>query len=168
MTLANYLYALVYSGMYNEYKWQKWAERLLTDADFNDDTEWVYDVVFTNNRLRLFEVISERMLCENYLNFNDNTLTEIIQGYYYHQYLSNEISLYELLDKSGNVEDAGEGAVGCEFFYGLLNSMDEDPDIIYSKEFAEKVAVYFQPLMIAAMEQKRKLESATINDLKLT
>ena len=167
MTLANYLYTLVYSDTYDEIKWQMWAQKLLLDAEYDDNTEWVYDVFFANNKQKLFDAIAERMICENYLNFNNFTLTEIIQGYYYCQYLSNEIGLYELLEKSGDVADAGQDSMGCEFFYQLLNMIDKSSDIINSREFVDKITNYFTPLSIAAMEQKRSLETAIVGDLIL-
>ena len=88
MTLANYLYALVYSDTYDELKWQMWAGKILIDAEYNDNTEWVFCVYFADNKQKVFDAITERMFNENYLNFNNITLTEIIQGYYYHQYLT--------------------------------------------------------------------------------
>lgn len=167
MTLANYLYALVYSDTYDADKWQIWAQNLLLDAEYDNDTEWVYGVLFADNKQELFEVISERMFYENYLSFNSLVLTEIIQGYYYYQYQSDGISLYELLDKAGNVADAGGDSMGCEFFYELLNTIDKSSDIINSRKFIDKITNYFTPLYVAAMEQKRRLEMATVEDLRL-
>lgn len=167
MTLANYLYALVYSDIYIESDWKIWGEALLVNAEFDDNTEWVYNVIFANSKQELFEILTERMFCENYLFYNKYVLTEIIQGYYYYQYQCKKISLYELLEKSGNVADAGEDSMGCEFFYDLLNRIDNDPKIVNTTEFKEKISDYFNPLGIAAMEQKRKFESATIEDLRL-
>ena len=167
MTLANYLYALVYSDTYDEIKWKIWAQKLLLDAEYDDNTEWVYGVFFADNKQKLFDAIAERMFCENYLNFNNFMLTEIIQGYYYQQYLSNAMGLYELLEKSGDVADAGQDSMGCEFFYRLLNMMDESSDIINSSEFIDEITSYFTPLFIAAMEQKRSLERATVEDLMI-
>lgn len=167
MTLANYLYALVYSDTYDEKKWQMWAQKLLLDAEYDDNTEWVYDVFFADNKQKLFDAIAERMFCENYLSFNNFVLTEIIQGYYYHQYLNNAMGLYELLEKSGDVADAGQDSMGCEFFNQLLNMMDKSSDIISSRKFIDKITNYFTPLFVAAMEQKRSLEMATVEDLIL-
>lgn len=167
MTLANYLYALVYSDTYDNKRWQMWAQKLLLDAEYDDNTEWVYNVFFADNKQKLFDAIAERMFCENYLGFNNFVLTEIIQGYYYHQYHSNAMGLYELLEKSGDVADAGQDSMGCEFFYQLLNMMDKSSDIISSREFIDKIANYFTPLSVAAMEQRRRLEMATVEDLIL-
>ncbi len=105
------------------------------------------------------------MFCENFLSFNNFVLTEIIQGYYYHQYQNNAMGLYELLEKSGDVADAGQDSIGCEFFYQLLNMMDKSYDIISSRNFIDKITYYFTPLSVAAMEQKRRLEMATVEDL---
>ncbi len=167
MTLANYLYALVYSDTYDEKKWQMWAQKLLLNAEYDDNTEWVYDVFFADNKQKLFDAIAERMFCENYLSFNNFVLTEIIQGYYYHQYLSNAMGLYELLEKSGDVADAGQDSMGCEFFYQSLNMMDKSSDIISSRKFIDKITNYFTPLSVAAIEQKRSLEMATVEELIL-
>lgn len=164
MTLANYLYALVYSEVYNASLWQSWAVKLLENAEYNDDTEWLYDIVFLNNKDELFNAIYERMLFENY---QDYLLTEIIQGYYYYQYQEKTISLYELLEKSGNVADAREDSLGCEFFYELENKIDTNCDILNSSEFNTVITNYFSPLCTAALKQKDKLENASLNDLKL-
>ncbi|MCH5345369.1 MAG: hypothetical protein J1E64_15185 [Acetatifactor sp.] len=166
MTLANYLYALVYSDLYDENKWQNWAENILKNAEYDDNTEWVYNVFLATGKQKLFDAIYERMYCEGY--FNSHVLTEIIQGYYYYQYQSKAISLYDMLKKSGDVADAGQdSSMGCEFFYDLLNKIDEDSNIVDSVDFQEKILKYYEPLYLAAMEQKRKLESATLKDLKL-
>lgn len=167
MTLANYLYALVYSNIYDESNWQAWAANILKGAKYDNDTEWVYEVCLATDKQKLFEVIAERMFCEDYLIFNSHVLTEIIQGYYYCQCLDRTISLYEMLEKSGDVADAGQDARGCEFFYGLLNKIDKDPSIVNSADFLEIISEYYSPLYAAAMGQKRKLETATIEDLKL-
>lgn len=168
MTLANYLYALVYSDIYDEDKWQIWAENILENAEYDDNTEWVYNVCLANSKQKVFDAISERMFCEDYFNFNSHVITEIIQGYYYYQYQSKTISLYDMLERSGDVADAREdSSMGCEYFYNLLNKIDKDPAIVDSADFQEKISKYYKPLYFAAMEQKRKLESATIDDLKL-
>lgn len=167
MTLANYLYALVYSDIYDEKLWEKWAENILQDAEYNENTEWVYNVFLATSKQKLYNAISDRMLCEDYFRFNSYVLTEIIQGYYYYQYQNNIIGLYEMLEKSGDVADAGQNSMGCEFFYQLLNMMDESSDIIRTREFMDKITNYFTPLSVAAIEQKKRLEMATIEDLSL-
>lgn len=167
MTLANYLYALVYSDVYDDQMWQSWGENLLEDAEYNIDTEWVFNVVLANDKTELFEAISERMNCENYLGYNKYVLTEIIQGYYYYQYINKKIYMYELLNKAGDVADAGEDSLGCEFFYGLLNKIDCFPQLVESSQFIKEVSEYFVPLYREAMGQKQALELATVKDLLL-
>lgn len=167
MTLANYLYALVYSDMYDETKWQNWAINILKETPYDDDTGWIYEVVLATSKQRLFEVIAERRHNENYFAFNNFVLTEIIQGYYFCQCLNKKISLYEMLEKSGDVADAGQDSRGCEFFYSLLNEIDKVPGIANSAGFMKIISDYYGGLYVAAMEQKRMLESATIEDIKL-
>lgn len=167
MTLANYLYALVYSDMYDEDRWKNWAESILLDAQYDNNTEWVYNVFLATSKQKLFDAISERMVYEDYFMSNKHVLTEIIQGYYYYQYQINAISLYEMLEKSGDVADAGQDAMGCEVFYSILNKIDENSSIINSMNFIKSISSYFNPLCIAAIEQKRKLETATLENLYL-
>ena len=57
MSLAHYLYAIVYSGVYNSLQWQLWAIKLLENAEYNDNTEWVYNIAFLNNREEFFNII---------------------------------------------------------------------------------------------------------------
>ncbi len=164
---ANYLYALVYSGIYSEPKWKKWADQLLLNTEFNADTEWIYDVAFAHDIETLFQVISERKNFENYGPTERYPLTEIIQGYYYSQYKNKTITLYELLEKSGDVADAGaDSGIPCEFFYDLLNQIDEDPHVVNKKTFSKVIWEYFEPRFMVAMEQKEKMESATVEDMK--
>lgn len=162
MTLANYLYALAYSDIYDESKWQDWAAELLKDAVYSDDTEWLFEVFLATDKQRLFDAIAQRRSDEEYFAYNKYVLTEIIQGYYYHQYISKTISLHEMLEKSGDVADAGQDSKGCEFFYDLLNQIAESPCIADSAEFQERISQYYSPLCAAAMEQQRMLEAATI------
>lgn len=164
MTLANYLYALVYSDMYDKEKWQKWAENMLKDAQYDDNTEWIYDAYLAPTKQKFFDAISDRMIQEDYFRYNEYTLTEIIQGYYYYQYKNNKICLYEMLNKSGDVADAGQDSMGCEFFYGMLNELDKSSGIVDS-HISKKISQYFEPLCESAIEQKEKLELATIESL---
>ncbi len=164
---ANYLYALAYSDVYSDREWKKWADQLLTDAEFDADTEWVFDVAFAHDIETLFQVISERKNFEKYGSSERYPLTEIIQGFYYLQYISKTITLYELLEKSGDVADAGsDSEIPCEFFYNLLNQIDADSNIVNTETFSNGILEYFQPRYMAAMEQKEKLESATVEDMK--
>nr|MBP3598916.1 hypothetical protein [Eubacterium sp.] len=167
LPLANYLYALAYSGVYNEKEWKSWAEQLLTDVEYDADTEWVYEVAFAHDRAALFQVISKQKLSENYGPSEQYPLTEIIHGYYYLQYKNKTMTLYEMLEKSGNVADAGnDSAIGCAFFYGFLNQIDEDSRIVNNKRFKKEISEYFRPRYKAAMEQKEKLEVATVENMK--
>lgn len=117
-----------------------------TGAPYDDDTEWLYEVALATSKQRLFEVIAERRYNENYFAFNYFVLTEIIQGYYFCQYLNRKISLYEMLEKSGDVADAGQDSQGCEFFYGLLNEIDKVPDITNSAGFIKIISDYYRGL----------------------
>lgn len=168
MTLANYLYSLVYSDTYDVDKWQSWAENILMYAEFSDDTEWLFDAYLANSQEKLFDVIAKRQWEENYLNFNYYSLTEIIQGYYYEQFQNNIISLYDMLIKSGDVADAGQqGSLACEYFYNWASEIKKNSNRILSTDLMKKITDYFIPRHIAAMEQKRKLEAATLEDFKL-
>ncbi len=52
-----------------------------------------------------------------------------------------KISLYEMLEKSGDVADAGQDSRGCEFFYSLLNEIDTVPSIVNSAGFMKKTFI---------------------------
>lgn len=55
MTLENYLYVLVYSDIYAENNWKIWGEELLVNAEFDDNTEWVYNIIFANSKQELYQ-----------------------------------------------------------------------------------------------------------------
>lgn len=163
MPIANYLYALVYSGVYNSSQWQLWAIKLLENEEYNDYTDWVFDIAFLDNEQELYNIIYDRMIFEDY---QDCLLTEIIQGYYYYRYQKKEIDIYELLEKSGNVADARDDSMACEFFYELETELFSESNLLNSSDFNNVIINYFDPLCIAALKQKNKLENASVNDLK--
>ena len=168
MTLANYLYSLAYSDTYLKNDWQDWATRLLEkNIIYNEDTAWLFDVVFAGTKKKLFNVISKRMTDENYNYYHEITRTEIIQGYYYSAYLNEKIDRYQLLEKSGDVSDAGqdEGELGCEFFYRLLNELTNNPTKICCEAFNHIIKNTFEHSYDMAMVQKNKLENCTFDDI---
>lgn len=165
MTLANYLYSLVYSNTYTIEEWQQWGINLVMDAEFNEETEWVYDIIFCENKTIFFAKLTERMYKENYSYYHSFTLTEIIQGYYYSQFKQNKISLYKMLELSGDVADAADA--GCEYFYDLLNKIDANSNIVDSQEFNKEIEEYFEPFCKEALIQKDSLEHCTIADLAI-
>lgn len=167
MTIANYLYSLVYSDTFECDDWQNWGVKLIYDAEFNENTEWVYDIIFCNDKKIFFEKISNRTLQENYLYYNEFTLTEVIQGYYYIQQKLGKISLYKMLELSGDVADAGQDSRECEYFYELLNKIDAYPDIIHEQDFLDNICEYFEPLCKEALRQKECVENCTIEDLEI-
>lgn len=162
LPLAHWLYALAYSGMYKENDWQQWAVLIAEDAPLRGDTEWVFDTVLAGGLPDLLAILAERMQAEYYSGY---PLTDIICGYYYHRYRQGEISLRELLDKSGEAADSAGGCADCEFFYGLLNALESDASAAHSPEFTQTITDFFEPLCAAALQQKASFESATAKNL---
>ena len=168
MTLANYLYALIYSGTYNIKCCEEWANKVLEKgAEFNTFTEWIFDLAFSKSEKEIYDILSEPMQREDYYRYNNHSLTEIIQGYYYNSYILGMFSLQELFQLSGEVADAGQdGFSDCEYFFDWLNEIEKNPELTTSIEFQALIKKHYLPLWEAALTQKKCLETCTISDLK--
>lgn len=165
MTLANYLYSLVYSNVYGKEMWIKWAVGFLESLEYTEETEWIFNVAFAQDKSSLFDAIYEKRLKEDFMNVSKYTLTEIIQGYYFYLYKNEKIDLYFMIKKSGDVADEQQNCIGCEFFYNLLNQIDKNSEYFKSNEFIKTINSYYYPRYSEAIIQKTQFESATISDL---
>lgn len=166
IAIANYLYSIVYSGIYNKTDWQKWADQLIINHDNLD--LWIYNLSMARDKNQVFEVLSERMHYECGEIELPYSLTEVIQGYYYYKFVNKEINLYKLLTEAGAVADAAQDSKkGCEYFYDKLNQIDDDKTIVHEKGFAEEITEYFLPLYREAIYQKDIIESMGTDDVML-
>lgn len=164
ITIANYLYSIIYSEVYKKEDWQNWADQLIINNDNLDI--WIYDLSIAENNDVVYKLLSDRMLDEIGEVKLNYSLTETIHGYYYYRYRNRELNLYELLTSAGGVSDANQaGGVDCEYFYDKLNQIDADSAIIYKSKFMEEINNYFLPFYNEALYQKKIIENIQYKDI---
>lgn len=163
--VARSLYALAYCGIYKYQDWQKWADKLILD---NPELDlWIYDVSMAHDFTALSEAIGERMEQENWSEYPSCTITELILGGYYYMYKSNNITLYELLEQSGGVSDGGDISKDCEYFYKLMNEIDNQPAMEKSYELRKELDNYLEPLRQELMTRKCHIENCSYEDITM-
>lgn len=156
MCIAKCLFAAAFSGHYKKNDWQSWAdERILKNNKVED---WIYNVSLANSIDRLSEALSDKLIDEEHKNPSADLFSDAVIGYFYMEYLSEEIGLYELLNKSGAEADGGEATLECEEFYSILNEIDrkdKDPD---NKEFLKSIKLMYEPFLNVAQCQLKKIK----------
>ena len=156
MCIAKCLFAAAFSGHYNKNDWQEWAdERILNNNKVED---WIYNVSWANSIDNLSEVLSDKLIDEEYKYPHFDLFSDAVIGYYYMEYLNGEITLYELLTKSGDEADGGEARLACEVFYSILNQIDRNEKYINDEEFAKSIKSLFKPFLKVAQSQLKIIE----------
>lgn len=156
-TIANYLYAIAISGIYKKDDWQKWADNQILKN--NTVEEWVYNVSLARDIDELSKALSNKIIDEDYYKHNESAPSDAIIGYFYIDYLAGNISLYELLSKSGSEADSGgEAMLECELFYSILNDIDKNEKLLKDKGFQKRITDMFEPFKEIAQQQKKHLE----------
>ena len=157
VTIANYLYAAAESGFYSKDDWQRWADNQILNNEIVED--WIYDVALAGDISSLANVISDKMIDEDYYRYNEFSITDAVIGYYYLLYTVNRMTLYDLITKSGQASDAsGQCLLDCEQFYDLLNEIDSNEYLKTDSNFLNRIHVMFKQFEIVAENQKEILE----------
>lgn len=157
MCIAKCLFAAAFSGHYNKNDWQAWAdERILKNNKVED---WIYNVSLANSIDNLSEALSDKLIDEEHKNPSWGLFSDAVIGYFYMEYLNGEMSLYELLTKSGSEADSGEATLECEEFYSILNEIDRKEKSIDDGEFLNSIKCMFEPFIKVAEQQKKELEN---------
>lgn len=157
VTIANYLYAVAESGFYSKDDWQSWADNKILNNEMVDD--WIYEVALADNLNNLVKVISNKMIDEDYYKYNNFSITDAVIGYYYLLYMSNKMTLYKLITKSGEASDAtGQCMLDCEHFYSLLNEIDSNKSLLTDTVFLNRIHNMYEPFKIVAEKQKDVLK----------
>lgn len=161
--VARSLYALAYCGIYKYQDWQKWADKLILD---NSELDlWIYDVSMAHDFTTLSEAIGDRIEQETWSEYPSYTITELILGGYYYMYKSDDITLYELIELSGQVSDGGDASKDCEYFYDILNKIDKQPVEGRNYELLKELDNYFGPLYQEILRRKSLIETCSYEDI---
>lgn len=156
--IAHYLFAIAFSGFFNKSEWQKWADELILRED--KPKIWVINVSLARNIDDLSKALSDLMITERSYVKNEPPFSDAVIGYYYLRYLSQDISINELLQLSGQEADGGEGAtIACEEFYMILNELERDKDLEFKPNFVKMITEIFEPFKSIALKQKEVIEN---------
>ncbi len=156
MYIAKCLFAAAFSGYYNCNDWQKWADKKILSNDIVED--WIYNVSLANNIDKLSEVLSDKLIDEEYKYPNIDLFSDAVIGYYYMEYLNGKTTLYELLTKSGDEADGGEAGLACEVFYSILNQIDRNEKNPNDEDFVKSIDFLFEPFLKIAQSQLHIIE----------
>ncbi|MBQ4900405.1 hypothetical protein KB559_16330 [Paenibacillus sp. Marseille-P2973] len=156
--IAHYLFAIAFSEYYSKADWQNWAdERILR---LTRPEPWLIDVSLASNIDILSKVLSDLMILERDYMKNIPPFSDAVIGYFYLNYLSKKITLQELLLKSGDEADGGEGAsIECEEFYAISGDLKKNEILIEDTDFQRKISVLYEPFRKIAQLQMEELES---------
>ncbi|MNJ37021.1 hypothetical protein D3C77_318260 [compost metagenome] len=156
--IAHYLFAISFSGYYQKKDWQNWADQRILKQTSAED--WLINVSLANSIEMLSNALGDLLISERFEMKNRVPSSDAIIGYFYLMYLEGKLSLQELLLKSGDEADGGEGAsVGCEEFYAISSDLEKDPYLIEDTDFQKKISVLYAPFRQIAQLQMKELES---------
>lgn len=155
--IAHYLFAISFSGYYKKKDWQHWADqRILKQSSVED---WLINIALANSIEMLSNALSDLLISERYKIKNLSPSSDAIIGYFYLMYLEGKLSLQELLLKSGDEADGGEGAsVDCEEFYAFSNTLEKNSLLLEDVDFQKKISVLYEPFRKIAILQMEDLE----------
>ncbi|MFD3262326.1 hypothetical protein ACE3MQ_27400 [Paenibacillus lentus] len=156
--IAHYLFAISFSGYYKKKDWQNWADqRILKQTSVED---WLINISLANSIDMLSDALCDLLISERFEVKNDVPSSDAIIGYFYLMYLDGKLSLQDLLLKSGDEADGGEGAsVECEEFYAISNALEKDTLLMKDNDFRKKISALYEPFRKVAQLQKEELGS---------
>lgn len=156
--IAHYLFAIAFSGYYQKKDWQNWADqRILKQASAED---WLIEISLANSIEMLSNALGDLLISERFKIKSQPPSSDAIIGYFYLMYLEGKLSLQELLLKSGDEADGGEGAsIECEEFYAITNALEKDILLVEDVDFKKKISIIFEPFRRIAQLQKEELEN---------
>jgi hypothetical protein len=156
--IAHYLFAIAVSGYYQKNDWQNWADQRILKQTSAED--WLIEISLANSIEMLSDALSDLLISERFRIKNLVPSSDAIIGYFYLMYLEGKISLQELLLKSGDEADGGEGAsVECEEFYAISSDIENDTNLLEDTDFWKEISVLYEPFRKIAQLQMGELES---------
>ncbi|MFB5676360.1 hypothetical protein ACE3NQ_08160 [Paenibacillus terreus] len=156
--IAHYLFAISFSGYYKKKDWQNWADQRIVNQTSVEN--WLINISLANSIDMLSNALSDLLISERYELKNLDPSSDAIIGYFYLMYLDGKLSLQDLLLKSGDEADGGEGAsVECEEFYAISNALEKDTLLMEDIDFQKKISILYEPFKKIAQLQKEELES---------
>lgn len=154
--IAHYLFAIAFSGYYQKKDWQNWADQRILKQTSAED--WLIEISLANSIEMLSNALGDLLISERFEVKNRVPSSDAIIGYFYLMYLEGKISLQELLLKSGDEADGGEGAsVECEEFYAISSDLEKDTILLEDTDFQRKISVLYEPFRKTAQLQMEKL-----------
>lgn len=158
IAIGHFLFATAFSGYFSKKDWQEWADKRIMRSGKLDD--WLINVSLSRDIDELSKALCDLLIDESHRIKSIPPFSDAVIGYFYLKYLDGKLSLQDLLLKSGDEADGGEGAsVECEKFYAILNDVEKDIQLMEDSSFQKKISVLFEPFGKIAEQQKENLES---------
>jgi len=155
--IAHYLFEISFSGYYQKKDWQNWADQRILKQKLAE--KWLIDISLANSIEMLSNALGDLLISERSEVKNRTPSSDAIIGYYYLMYLERKFSLQDLLLKSGDEADGGEGAsVECEEFYAISSDLEKDIFLMEDTDFHRKISVLYEPFGKIAQLQMEELE----------
>lgn len=156
--IAHYLFAIAFSEYYKKADWQRWADDRILRQDKPE--LWLINVSLAGNIDDLSKALSDLMITERSCIKNVPPFSNAVIGYYYLQYSNKEMTVYELLQRSGEEADGGEGASrACEDFYTILTELEFNENLVLDPVFEKKIIELYDPFKQVALIQKEVLDN---------
>lgn len=154
--IAHYLFNISFSGYYQKQDWQSWADQRLLKQPLAE--EWLINVSLADSIETLSSALGDLLISERFAAKNRVPSSDAVIGYFYLMYLEEKMSLQELLLKSGDEADGGEGASAeCEEFYEISSDLEQDVFLVEDTDFQRKISELYEPFRTIARLQMREL-----------
>lgn len=157
--VAHYLHTAVSSEYYVKKDWEEWADRIIMNKENLD--MWIYDVSIAKNLEEFFSAIYPQ-LCQEYFEEDDvYSEPDIIIGYYYIMYKEGRMTLFELLSRVNDDDDASSGAMlyRNKRFKELIHKLFKDILLQQEMQYVKELETIIAPLEKAAFRQQKILEN---------
>ena len=122
---------------------------------------WIYDVSIAKNLEEFFSAIYPQ-LCQEYFEEDDvYSEPDIIIGYYYIMYKEGRMTLFELLSRVNDDDDASSGAMlyRNKRFKELIHKLFKDILLQQEMQYVKELETIIAPLEKAAFRQQKILEN---------
>jgi len=127
-TVAQLLALAIEAGCLTFREYIPWADDIIARLDH--PPAWICELSTTKYRPHALRVVRDFVHSEPFEEIKD--ATEDYLGFLWIRYERGEVSWATFLDEAGQYSDAANGAIECEYFYSMLNELEEaefDPGI---------------------------------------
>lgn len=137
--------AAIETGFVQQTEWVAWADRQIAQLD--RPPMWILDLSLVHSSESALSVLWPA--CRNVPSdvWMKLDWTGVYLGFWYLRYKRGELSMLELLLRSGDKADGAGCRIDCSAFYVLANEIDGGgPTVPSNRPLADRIAELFMPL----------------------